>query len=57
MIKQQSKLSFNRIHKSFENCDSYTFQQNEVLMDNPIYLGFTVLELSKLLMYETFYDK
>ena len=25
-------------------------------MDKPIYLGFTVLELSKLLMYETFYD-
>ena len=26
-------------------------------MDKPIYLGFTVLELSKLLMYETYYDK
>ena len=26
-------------------------------MDKPIYLGFSVLELSKLLMYETFYDK
>ena len=26
-------------------------------MDEPIYLGFAVLELSKLLMYETFYDK
>ena len=25
-------------------------------MDEPIYLGFTVLELSKLLMYETYYD-
>ena len=25
-------------------------------MDKPIYLGFTVLELSKLLMYETYYD-
>ena len=25
-------------------------------MDKPIYLGFAVLELSKLLMYETFYD-
>ena len=25
-------------------------------MDKPIYLGFTVLELSKLHMYETFYD-
>ena len=57
IIKQQSKLTFNGFHKSYENCDSYTFIQNEVLMDKPIYLGFTVLELSKLLMYETYYDK
>ena len=26
-------------------------------MDQPIYLGFTVFELSKLLLYETYYDK
>ena len=57
IIKQQSKLTFNGIHKSYENCDSYTFKQNEVLIDKPIYLGFSVLELSKLLMYETYYDK
>ena len=50
-------MTFNGIHKSYENCDSYTFKQNEVLMDKPIYLGFTVLELSKLLLYETYYDK
>ena len=56
IVKQQSKLTFNGIHKSYENCDSYTFKQNEVLMDKPIYLGFTVLELSKLHMYETYYD-
>ena len=37
--------------------DSFTFKQNEVMMDKPIYLGFSVLELSKLLMYESFYDK
>ena len=57
IIKQKSKLTFNGIHKSYENRDSYTFKKNEVLMDKPIYLGFTVLELSKLLMYETYYDK
>ena len=57
IIKQQSKLTFNGIHKSYENCYSYTVRQNEVLMDKPLYLGFTVLELSKLLMYETYYDK
>ena len=52
-IKQQSKLTFNGIHKSYENCDSCTFKQNEVLLDKPIYSGFAVLELSKLLMHET----
>ena len=57
IIKQQSKLTFNGIHKSYDNCDSYTFKQNEVLMDKPIYLGFAVLELSKLHMYETYYNK
>ena len=57
IIKYQSKLTFNGIHKSYENCDSHVFRKNEVLMDKPIYLGFTVLELSKLHMYETYYDK
>ena len=57
IIKQQSKLTFNGSHKSYENCDSYTFKQNEVLMDKPIYLVFSVLELNKLLIYETYYDK
>ena len=56
IIKQQSKLTFNGIHKSYENCDSYTLRENEVKMDKPIYLGFSVLELSKLLMYGTYYD-
>ena len=42
IIKQQSKLTFNGIHKSYNNCDSYTFKQNEVLMNKPIYLGFSV---------------
>ena len=57
IIKHQSKLTFNGIHKSYENCDSYVFRKNEVLMDRPICLGFAVLEISKLPMYETYYDK
>ena len=55
IIKQQSKLIFNGIHKSYENYDSYTLKQNEILIDKPIYLGFSVLELSKLHMYSTYY--
>ena len=35
-MKQQSKLTFSGIHKSYEHYDSYTFKQNEVLMDKPI---------------------
>ena len=56
IIKQHPKLTFNGIHKSYDNCDSYAFKQNEVLMDKPIYLGFSVLKFSNLLMYETYYD-
>ena len=33
------------------------FKQNEVLIDKPIYLEFSILDLSRLLMYETHYDK
>ena len=47
IIKKQSKLTFNGIHKSYEIYDRYTFKQNEVPADKPIYLDFSVLELSK----------
>ena len=57
IIKQQSKLSSSGIHRSYEIYDSYRFRQNEVNMDKPIYLGFSVLEMSKLLMYETYYNE
>ena len=43
IVKQQSKLTFNRIHKSYENYDSSTFKQNEVLMEKPFYLRFVML--------------
>ena len=39
-IKRQTKLTFNGIHKSYENYDSYTFKQNQVVMDKAIYVGF-----------------
>ena len=55
-IKQQSKLNFNGSQKFNTNYDSYRFKQNEVLMEKPIYLVVTVLELSKMLMYGTYYD-
>ena len=54
---KQSKLTFNGIHRSYENCDTYVFKKNEVVMDKPFYLGFAALELSKLHTYGTYYDK
>ena len=57
IMKQQFEVTTNGIHKTYENCDSYRFKQNEVLMDRSIYLGFALLELSKLQMYETYYVK
>ena len=56
IISRQSKLTFKGIQKSYENYDSYTFKQNQVVMDKAKYVGFTILELSKLHMYETYYD-
>ena len=53
MVKMQSKLTFNGIYKSYNIYDSYAVKQIELLMDKPIYLMFFVLELSKILMYET----
>ena len=57
IIKQQLKLTCNGLHNSYTNYDSFTFKQNEVLMDKPIYLRFAILELSRFLGYETYYDK
>ena len=49
-------MTFNGVHESYENCDSYTFKQNQVVMDKAIYVGFAILELSKLHMHQTYYD-
>ena len=56
IINQQSKLTFIGIQKSYENYYSFTLKKNAVVMVKAIYVGFVVLELSKLHMYETYYD-
>ena len=50
-------MTCNGIHKFYTAYDSYTIEQNEVLMDELFYLGFTIFELIETLMYETYYDK
>ena len=40
----------------FENYNLIEFYKKEIQYDKPIYLGSTVLELSKLHMYEFYYD-
>ena len=56
IVDQQSKLTFNGIQKTYENYYSFTYKKNEIIMDKAIYVGFAILELSKLHMYETYYD-
>ena len=57
IVKQQSKLTISGVHKSYTNYKHYTFKQNEVLMAKLIYIGFAVLELSRLRMHESNFDK
>ena len=56
ILRWQRKLTFNGRCKSFGKCHSYLEKEHEIIMDKPIYLGFAILELSKLHMYETYYD-
>ena len=57
IIKRQSKLSFKGIVDHYSKFSVYKFDKEKTVFDKPIYLGFTVLELSKLLIYEFYYNK
>ena len=43
ILRHQSGLDFNGIHKSYQNCDSYTFKKNVIKKKKPFYLGFVIL--------------
>ena len=57
IIKRQSKLSFKGINMHYSKLSLYKFDKEKTVFDKPIYLGFSVLELSKLVMYEFYYHK
>ena len=57
IINRQSKLSFDDKIAEYDKFNLYSFKKQTIKFTKPIYIGFCVLELSKLLMYEWFYDK
>ena len=42
--------------KLFADCLLATEMKPQILMKKPVYLGLSILELSKILMYELWYD-
>ena len=56
IIKRQSKLSFKGLKHHYKNFSTYKYEKEQIVFDKPIYLGLTVLDLSKRLMYEFYYN-
>ena len=48
-------LGFEGIVNWYENFSVYKYDKKRILFEKPIYFGFCVLELSKLLKYEFYY--
>ena len=47
----------NHAKKFFkENLLAIEMKKTEILINNPVYLGLSILELSEILMYEFWYD-
>ena len=57
IIKRQSKSSFKGISIHYNDFSLYNYDKEKTGFDKPIYMGFSNLELSKLLMYEFNYHK
>ena len=57
ILNRQSKLSFDDKVAEYEKFYLYSFNKETIKFTKPIYVGFCVLELSKHLMHEWYYDK
>ena len=57
ILIRQSTLSFDEKSAEHEKFSLYSFNMESIKFTKPIYVGFSVLELSKLLMYEWYNDK
>ena len=52
ILNRQSKLSFDDKFAEVEKFNLYSFIKETIKFTKPVYVGFCVLESSKLLMYE-----
>ena len=57
ILNRQSKLSFDDKIAEYEKLSLCSFNKESIKFTKPIYVGFSVLELSKLLMCEWYDDK
>ena len=57
ILDRQSKLCFDEKIAEYEKFSLYSFNKESIKVTKPTYVMFSVLELSKLLMYECYYDK
>ena len=57
ILNRQSKLSFDVKIAEYEIFNLYSFNKETIKFTKPIYIGYSVLELSKLSMYEWYFDK
>ena len=56
-LKQAKKPNFKTFSIFDKNCIASHMIKEKVKFDKPIYIGFSVLELSKLIMYRFYYNK